>query len=119
MDRLAFRVRGDTCNRVTKAIAEPKLHKNKNDGYEYDDARVFKKQVEREFKRQYYENFNDGMNGFFARTANTLNAILPIKVVSHALILKESKKAPADASTTSNVIGSEIKTNPDAQEEAS
>ena len=38
MDGSAFRVRGDTCTRVTTEISALKLHKNEDVGYAYDDA---------------------------------------------------------------------------------
>ena len=61
MDGSAFRVRGDTCTRVTTEISALKLHKNEDGGYAYDDALIFEKQIERVFERQYYESSSDGM----------------------------------------------------------
>ena len=58
------------------------------------------------------------MKGLLAGTSKTLNAILSTKLGSRASILKASKKAAEDASTSGNIIKPEIKTNPDAQEEA-
>ena len=118
MDGSDFRIHGDTCDRVTKAIAALKLHKNKNGDYVYNDARVLEKQVERDLERQYYDNSDGGMKGLLAGTPNNLNAILSTNLVSRASILKTSRKSAADASTTGNVVEPEIKTNTDAQEEA-
>ena len=61
MDRSAFCVRGDTCDRVTKEIAVLKLHKNEDGGYAYDDALILEKQIERVFEQHYYENSTNGM----------------------------------------------------------
>ena len=67
MDGSAFRVRGDTCTRVTAEISALKLHKNEDGGYAYDDALIFEKQIERVFERQYYESSSDGMKGLLAK----------------------------------------------------
>ena len=50
IDGSAFRVRSNTSNRVTKAIASLKLNKNENCGYAYNDARFLEKQIERELE---------------------------------------------------------------------
>ena len=118
MDGSAFRVRGDTCDQFTKAIVSLKLHKNENGGCVYDDERFLEKQVDRELKRQYYENSEDGIEGLISGTTNNLNAILSTKLVSRASILKASKNTASAASTSCRVDEPEIKTNPDAQEEA-
>ena len=41
MDGSAFRVRGDTCTRVTTEILALKFHRNEDGGYVYDDALIF------------------------------------------------------------------------------
>ena len=43
MDGSAFRVRGDTCTRVTTEISALKLHKNEDGGYVHDDALIREK----------------------------------------------------------------------------
>ena len=49
MDSLAFRIRGETCDQVTKAVSILTLHKNERGGYAYNDARIFEKEVKRAF----------------------------------------------------------------------
>ena len=104
MDGSAVRVRGDTCTRVTTEISALKLHKNEDGGYAYDDALIFKKQIERVFKRQYYERSSDDMKGFLAKTPNDLNAILSTKLVSRRSVLKDSKANAAKESTSTNTV---------------
>ena len=118
MDGSAFRVRGDTCTRVTTEISALKLHKNEDGGYAYDDALIFEKKIERVFERQYYESSSDGMKGFLSNTPNDLNAILSTKLVSRSSVLKDSKKAAVAASTDTHTVPPEITTNADAQDEA-
>ena len=118
MDGSAFRVRGDTCTRVTTEISALKLHKNEDGGYAYDDALIFKKQIERVFERQYYESYSDDMKGLLAKDPNDLNAILLTKLVSRRSVLKESKAITAKESTSTNIVAPEITSNTDAQEEA-
>ena len=102
MDGSAFRVRGDTCTRVTTEISVLKLHKNEDGGYAYDDALIFEKQIERVFERQYYESSIDGMKGLLAKHPNDLNAILLTKLVSRRSVLTDSKANAAKESTSSN-----------------
>ena len=118
MDGSAFRVRGDTCTRVTTEISALKLHKNEDGGYAYDDALIFEKQIERVFERQYYESSSDGMKGLLAKAPNDLNAILSTKLVSRSSVLKESKATAARESTSTNTVAPEITSNNDAQDEA-
>ena len=51
MDGTAFRVRSNTCVRVTTEILELKLQNNEDGGYAYDDAIILEKQIERVFER--------------------------------------------------------------------
>jgi hypothetical protein len=118
MDGSDFRVRGDTCVQVTMEISELKLHKNEDGGYAYDDALILEKQIERVFERQYYESSSDGMKRLLAATTNSLNAILPTKLVTRSSVLEASKTAAAAESTSTNTVDPEIMTNVNAQEEA-
>ena len=118
MDGSAFRVRGDTCTRVTTEILALKLHKNEDGGYAYDDALIFEKQIERVFERQYYESFSDGMKGLLTKAPNDLNAILSTKLVSRRSVLKDSKANAAKESTSTTTVAPDITSNIDAQEEA-
>ena len=118
MDGSAFRVRGNTCTRVTNEISALKLHNNEDGRYAYNDALILKKQIERVFKRKYYEIFSDGMKGLLSKADNKLNLILLTKLVTHSSVLKESNATTAAVSTSTTTVEPEIKTNADAQEEA-
>jgi hypothetical protein len=115
MDGSAFRIRGDTCTRVTTEISALKLHKNEDGGYAHDDALILEKQIDRVFERQYYERSSDGMKGLLADAANDLNSILSTKLVKRSSILKASKSTTTLASTPTLAVDPDVKTNTDAQ----
>ena len=125
MDASAFRVRGEACERLTKAISALTLHKNDTGGYAYDDALIFEKQVERELERQHYEGADNGMKGLLGATPNSLNKAKLTKVYTRALILKASKAAAKEATKAAKAASAlalevepEITIGNDAQEEA-
>ena len=120
MDSSAFRIRGETCDRVTKAVSTLTLHKNERGGYAYDDARIFEKQVERELERQHCEH-DDGMKGLLSEQPNNINGLRSNKVATRSSILAASKAAAAKATreaTGETKIAPEIVTNDDARDEA-
>ena len=121
MDALAFRIRGETCDRVTKAVSALTLHKHERRGYAYDDARIFEKQVERELERHHCEH-NDGMKGLLSAQPTSTNVLRSNKVATRSSILAASKAAAAKATSEAGAgaakIGPEITTNNDAREEA-
>ena len=121
MDSSAFRIRGETCDRVTKAVSALTLHKNERGGYAYDNARIFEKQVERELERQHCEH-DDGMRGLLSEQPNQINVLRSNKVATRSSILAASKaaaaKATSEASTGATKVEPEIVTNDDARDEA-
>ena len=126
MDTLAFRVRGEACERLTKTIAALTLHKNDTRSYAYDDALIFgKKQVERKLERQHYEGTDDGMKGLLGPSPNSLNKEKLTKVYTRASILKASKAAAKEATKAAKATSAsaidvepEITIGTNAQEEA-
>ena len=106
MDASAFRVRGEACDRLTKAVAVLTIHKNENGGYAYDEALIFEKQVVRELERKHHEGTIIGMKGLLSVTSNTFNNARSMKVYTRASILKASRSAAEKAIAASKAIAS-------------
>ena len=119
MDLSAFRIQGETCDRVTKAVSALTLHKNERGGYAYDDARIFEKKVERELERQHCEH-DDGMRGLLSEQSNSINVLRSNKVAMCSSILAASKAAAIKATSEAGAGATEpeITTNDDARDEA-
>ena len=113
-----FIVRAVTSEQVKKAMAKFSLQQNENRQYTHDAIVILEKQLLRILASQFYDGNGEGMKGLLLNTSNKLWKVKSNKVYTCSSILKASKKAAEEASTSANkTIIIEIILRVDAQEE--
>ena len=115
-----FRVRSDAQAHMKAQMQELSITKNNVGGYKYNAAVTFIKQINRVLKHQLFEELADSMVGLGSKTPNMLtnfksNIAINIK---KSYVNRQSISEAQVASSTINIVASEISMNADAQDEA-
>ena len=113
-----FRVCTEARTRVLTEMSEIRLHKNEVGGYAYNDANTLITQIERVLKRKMFEDSANRIRGLASAAGNALNNYKSTFHQKNIDVLLTSRASAEQSSIKDIIVGPEINTNSDTQDES-